>query len=420
MNVHLISGEPKVVAGKFLRMDPQTGPATTANNGSIFVSTTFGADGLTLIQGYSTNQLSIGVPGLVAHSLSKGVLPARDYFSILVNQPGKKKDISIVVTDGDFKYVAVLAVDQDENAIDKSKFLGLVTKANLDELLSSPIWAGMLHSTLSFNKPSENKSFGFLERGWLIPGGGVLVVGWAVTSPDSEGWLITSSGVAAALPVDGRVDRIDVVKAVPDFAKQYARNAGFICFINDVSGSVTEVHMIVVHSDGAQLVHSVSCENLPYRGPQFLDFLCGMVPDRSRLLRVFNDTFKSNLDNILFGSNGGKDFVENVINREFNEIYGEHSSIIIPIFGSTKFIKEQILALSLESEIMNGQVGVHFVIDDPRIDADVIELIQCMSFIYNIPLNIHSLPENLGFSRACNIGAHFANGQKIIFLNRMN
>lgn len=91
-------------------------------------------------------------------------------------------------------------------------------------------------------------------------------------------------------------------------------------------------------------------------------------------------------------------------------------SIIIPLYGRIDFIENQMLCFEKDAFITD-QCELIYVIDDPRIEASVAEQGEFISRLYGIPFKTVYGSANRGFSGANNLGAEYATGSHLLFLN---
>jgi GT2 family glycosyltransferase len=89
-------------------------------------------------------------------------------------------------------------------------------------------------------------------------------------------------------------------------------------------------------------------------------------------------------------------------------------SIIIPLYGSTRFENIQIPALSL---LANKNWEIIFALDDPRVFDEVKKNIKRLTGMYSVPVRMVAPDKNLGFSGINNFAAKKSKGKYILFLN---
>lgn len=90
-------------------------------------------------------------------------------------------------------------------------------------------------------------------------------------------------------------------------------------------------------------------------------------------------------------------------------------SIVIPIYGRYDFIEYQLSQFVDDPDMTRYELL--YVVDDPRIKAEVEALAYDIKHIYRISFSIVYLPQNLGFSGANNVGVQFARSQNLLLLN---
>ena len=90
-------------------------------------------------------------------------------------------------------------------------------------------------------------------------------------------------------------------------------------------------------------------------------------------------------------------------------------SIIIPLFGRVDFIRYQLS--NFERFINRDIVEVLYVLDDPKLCNETIELAREVAQIVTLPFSILALTRNVGFGNANNIGAQYARSENLLLLN---
>ncbi|MBX2881872.1 MAG: glycosyltransferase family 2 protein [Granulosicoccus sp.] len=90
-------------------------------------------------------------------------------------------------------------------------------------------------------------------------------------------------------------------------------------------------------------------------------------------------------------------------------------SLIIPIYGRYDFIEYQ-LALFDNDHFMHEQELI-YVIDDPRLNGEIIASCDALSRIYQIPFTLLLLERNLGYAGANNLGVEYAQAETVLLLN---
>lgn len=90
-------------------------------------------------------------------------------------------------------------------------------------------------------------------------------------------------------------------------------------------------------------------------------------------------------------------------------------SIIIPLYGRIDFMRYQLS--NFERFIERDIVEVLYVLDDPKLCNETIELAREVAQIVTLPFSILALSQNVGFGNANNIGAKYSRSENLLLLN---
>ncbi len=90
-------------------------------------------------------------------------------------------------------------------------------------------------------------------------------------------------------------------------------------------------------------------------------------------------------------------------------------SLIIPIYGRYDFIEYQLSEFVNDSDMFRHEII--YVIDDPRLAAEIRESAQVLERVYKIPFSIVYLTQNLGFAGASNAGVAQAHASRVLMMN---
>jgi GT2 family glycosyltransferase len=91
-------------------------------------------------------------------------------------------------------------------------------------------------------------------------------------------------------------------------------------------------------------------------------------------------------------------------------------SVIVPLYKRFDFMEHQVLEFIRDPYFLNNAELI-YVIDDPEIRMAVLTEAQKLFQLYEIPFRIVSGRRNRGFSGANNLGADYAEGEYLLFLN---
>jgi GT2 family glycosyltransferase len=90
-------------------------------------------------------------------------------------------------------------------------------------------------------------------------------------------------------------------------------------------------------------------------------------------------------------------------------------TIIVPLYGRYDFVLHQISQFEKDSTFNN--VELIYVLDDPRIEHELLLLCEDVSKLYSTPFKVITCGRNLGFSGANNFGVTQAKGKRLLLLN---
>ena len=90
-------------------------------------------------------------------------------------------------------------------------------------------------------------------------------------------------------------------------------------------------------------------------------------------------------------------------------------SLIVPIYGRYDFIEYQISTFVNDPDMMNHEIV--YVIDDPRLEAEIRQSCETLARIYQLPFTVLYLSRNMGYAGANNVGVEHSRGEKILLMN---
>ena len=91
------------------------------------------------------------------------------------------------------------------------------------------------------------------------------------------------------------------------------------------------------------------------------------------------------------------------------------TTIVVPIYGRYDFIEYQLARFANDPTL--GADELLYVIDDPRIGAEVRASCEALARIYRIAFRVAHLPANLGYAGANNAGVALARADRTLLLN---
>jgi O-antigen biosynthesis protein len=407
-------GQISLTSGKVQRLDVQGDDGGVTLSGAVVrITSAVSIDELNLLQGTVSGEVTIEVPDYIHHSCIKdksGIW----HFSVLSHRQQNPNRSALILKDEDFTYVSPIVLGKDDRTINVALLRNLLSASVSDELLRSASWAKLI---LSSAVPGECPTArAYIENSWHVPGHGWVTVGWIAATDDSDVWLSTSSGVSAKISKDNLFQRQDVEMSLPFAFRQKAKVGGFLIALPGNEQSPGKVTAIATHPGGATRLHDIKCATFAFTVPAYIETIIGLIPKPSLISETLtrNDGFF--VDALV---SAVKSYTKNTLGVEtwqFVPKRAEETSIIVPVYGTLRCLKEQLVAAASEPEVQSGQARLHYIIDDPRLRQEMEGLYDYVQAL-QLPASFHVLSANLGFAGACNQGAALAKGKNLIFLN---
>lgn len=92
------------------------------------------------------------------------------------------------------------------------------------------------------------------------------------------------------------------------------------------------------------------------------------------------------------------------------------SSIVVPLYRETRFIRSQLMAFARDTDIRNG-CEIVYVVDDPLIALKVEQELRDSAEIHPLDIRLVTLERNGGYALANNFGVGEARGETIVLMN---
>jgi len=90
-------------------------------------------------------------------------------------------------------------------------------------------------------------------------------------------------------------------------------------------------------------------------------------------------------------------------------------SVIVPLYGRYDFLRYQLALFANDPDFR--AIDLVYVVDDPRIQRDVLKLATELHPLFRIPFRVLTTGHNLGYAGANNAGANVALGRYLVLLN---
>ena len=106
-----------------------------------------------------------------------------------------------------------------------------------------------------------------------------------------------------------------------------------------------------------------------------------------------------------------------LVERFGKQLTSPEISIIVPLYGRYDFVMYQLAQFANDPEFISGNLELIYVCDDPRMEKALVASAAEWFPIYQVPFQIASYSQNLGYAGANNVGVSIAAGNNLILLN---
>ena len=414
VSIEKAKGQISLTSGKVQRIDVQGDDGgTTLLGAHIRVSSAVSVDGYNLLQGVIRGNVAIEIPDYIYHVCIPDA-SGNMLFCILTHRQQNPNRSAIIIKDADFTYVAPIVLAKDARSVNAELLKPLLNPAVLEELLASASWTKLILSAAEFGDCPSARAF--IEKSWHVPGCGWVTVGWIAAMEGADVWVTHSTGVSGKVSKDHLFPRQDVEMALPFAFRQQAKVGGFLIALPGNEQSPGSVSAVATHAGGATRLHEVKCDPYAFTVPAYIETILGLIPAPSLISETLSRNDGFFVDGVVAAMKVYSKSTLSVESKHFSPGKAEETSIIVPVYGTLRCIKEQLVSAASEPEIVSGQARLHYVIDDPRLRAELGGLYEFVQTL-RIPASFHVLSANQGFAGACNQGAAAARGKNLLFLN---
>ncbi|PZO80068.1 MAG: hypothetical protein DI629_07865 [Mesorhizobium amorphae] len=260
------------------------------------------------------------------------------------------------------------------------------------------------------------KARAHIEQARGLPQIGGVVVGWSVSPPPGAIFACSASGVLKPLAKAVRWNRQDITEAFEADFGRIALNSGFMVTLQFDLRIEQEVKLIAIDGEEAFVLATSSWSPAPQDPTSLARWMFGFPMSSRSFIERLSDQIYPIMETLLRQRRDALRSVEAGV-KSFGALAPEPvCSIIIPLYGRYDFIEHQMIEFARDPFIRN-QTEIIYVIDDPRITDAVYDTCALYSELYGLPLRIVDGHINRGFSGANNLGASFARGRALLFLN---
>lgn len=233
----------------------------------------------------------------------------------------------------------------------------------------------------------------------------VYIAGWLLDGGKSSNFSIDLNGVQCIDSHIIRYTRPDVVNAFPEY-KAESTNAGYIIvFKLEHYKQLKSAKQLTLKFEYAKQTERQTT-SLIYDG------LSDPMTNLQRMLNAWQPHIPSHLAKAemfipLLDKMYPNDEKPRVRRIDFGTAASAPKvSIIIPLFGRIDFMRYQLS--NFERFINRDIIEVLYVLDDPKLYNETIELAREIEQIVTLPFSILALTRNVGFGNANNIGVQYA------------
>jgi GT2 family glycosyltransferase len=242
-----------------------------------------------------------------------------------------------------------------------------------------------------------------------------VVVGWEFHAPNTFVWIEDETG--AIHPLDSGYSRFrkDVYDAfIDEFG--YAENAaGFIVRIPMIEPGA-KVFLKAYIGDRVHLLAQATCDKLPADPVAVARWLLGIECSRTDFYRRVECVDEPLISALIHHRQSKWGDLPVQIRRLGEVVAQPRVSIIIPLYGRTDFVEHQLIEFCHDGWLKSN-AEIIYVVDDPKLVEPFTIDAQALYRLYRHPFTWVWGSVNRGFSGANNLGAAYARGDYLIFLN---
>ncbi|MCJ2044022.1 glycosyltransferase [Methylobacterium sp. J-078] len=272
----------------------------------------------------------------------------------------------------------------------------------------------LAHAAPGFASNGDAK--GHLEAARGIDDIGGLVVGWAITTGQSQLFMVSESGALSIMEESIRWNRADIVEAFSSTYGNLSQFAGFISSQKSIFSYGEKIFLLSAEGDQIYRVSQAVWEQAPKDPLSFarwaFDFPTPIAKFHSRLSKhdgpILQELIRRHSD-----STNSRPFAISIYGSEHNS---PDCSIIIPLYRRYDFMQNQLLELS-NDPFISERCELIYVLDDPLLEDALRGSASIFYDSYRIPFKVVYSEVNRGFAGATNLGSSIAKGSLLLLLN---
>lgn len=280
----------------------------------------------------------------------------------------------------------------------------------------SPIWRDAI-AALPKDKANASGCLGYIEGALLSPEGGGVIYGWAAHPDDAAVWIEVETPTLSFQPLHAgfRRSRRDVRKAFPSHP-WVDGETGFLLYVPELSPDAI-LRLCVATRSGVGLLAQHNGSELLSQDPRLAaEKLFALETEPQDFHRRVNHVDWPVLAPLIAQHSAAAQRLATPRHDFGEQPSAPEVSIIVPLYHRFDFMEHQLVEFSRDPEVLHA-CELIYVVDDPEIEAAVLAASEYHHRLFSMPFSVILGRCNRGFSGANNLGARFARGQELLFLN---
>lgn len=276
------------------------------------------------------------------------------------------------------------------------------------------------HQHLSTSVEQPETVMASIDRAFPLGEAGLLIFGWQLTPKLKPVSMTVRSPEGAAVEVDSRLSLLPRTDVEQHFQQRFpgiSEWCGFACLI-PLSTKPGEPRVLSFDfgREGGEVWLKIPTDKSALDGVELIKEILGMIPAPEKMRHALYELFSSGIGPALEAINRTRPpFGGRIEERQFGRGCAADVSVIVPLYGRCDFLRHQLAQFADDPDF--GSVDLIYVVDDPAILAETLELAAQYHPLFDIPFRVIWYGENRGFAGANNIGARAARGRNLLLMN---
>jgi len=278
-------------------------------------------------------------------------------------------------------------------------------------------WLDLLPHIPTTDKPCRHAS-GYLDFAAAnVANGESLVVGWVASMRDRDSaiWLEDDMGNVYSIATAYRWSRPDVRNSLGNDVDFDTGNAGFMVGLKGLMPG-SSLRLRVLSEEGAHVLHAIECKPLPADPAAIARHLFGVRTPQSAFAERVRQLDAPLLEPFIRRRQEMFQSLPVETKQLGSPLAHPRVTIIIPIYGRIDFMEHQFIEFSRDAWLRE-HAELIYVLDDPGVAEAFKSQAVFLYNLYGLAFSWVWGGANRGFSGANNLGAQFARGGVLLFLN---